>query len=214
MDHQLEMVIPEPLQAQASIIHMKKGEQICAQGEAIAHLYLLEEGRIKIYTNSPQGKTLILCYKDPLEAIGDIEYIQKKSVINTVEAVSDGAMLKFPYRALDAYGLESVSLLRFLLEVITEKFYLDSSVSSFQMLHPVEARLARHLLSITKAEKETRVKTTELADLLGTSYRHLNRVIKKLDQAQLVQRQRGNIQVIDQQGLHALVAELEGEGKR
>lgn len=49
------------------------------QGETIGHLYLLVKGRIKIYKNSPQGRTLILCYKDPVEAIGDIEYIQKKA---------------------------------------------------------------------------------------------------------------------------------------
>ncbi|GAF18242.1 N-ribosylnicotinamide CRP-like regulator [Bacillus sp. JCM 19046] len=210
LDHQLEGVVPEPLQAQASILQLKKGDSVCVQGEIIVHLYLLVKGRIKIYKNSPQGRTLILCYKDPVEAIGDIEYIQKKPVINTVEAVSDGAMLLFPYAALDAHGRESAVWMRFLLEVVTKKFYIDTDVSSFQLLHPVEARLVRYLLAAT----EEKVKTKELADVLGTSYRHLNRVIKKLEQKQLICRERGMIQIYNQQRLQQLVEELEGEGSK
>lgn len=209
LQYQLEKVIDEPLRSSATLHYFKRGERICSQGDPIHELYILVEGQIKIYTNSLQGKTLILCFKDPVEAIGDIEYIQKKAVINTVEAVSDVCMLKIPYQAIDADGIHSVPLLQFLLKVITEKFYTDSNFTSFNMLHPVETRLASYLLSMYPLEnhqtkQQLFVKTADLANLLGTSYRHINRVIKRLSQDQVIVREKGVITIVNRQRLKEL----------
>lgn len=217
LQYQLEKVIDEPLRSSANLHYFKKGERICSQGDFISDLYILVEGQIKIYTNSLQGKTLILCFKDPVEVIGDIEYIQKKPVINTVEAVSDVCMLKIPYQAIDADGIHSVPLLQFLLKVITEKFYIDTSFTSFNMLHPVETRLASYLLSMYPLEnngtkQQVFFKTADLANLLGTSYRHINRVIKRFSQDQLIVREKGVITIVNRQRLKELAQSTDDIG--
>jgi CRP-like cAMP-binding protein len=71
---------------------------ICSQGEGAQYLYVLVKGKIKIYTSSAEGKTLILSFKTPLEVIGDLEYVQGIDFINTVEAVSSVIMVGVDHR--------------------------------------------------------------------------------------------------------------------
>ncbi|WP_109606267.1 helix-turn-helix domain-containing protein [Oceanotoga teriensis] len=49
---------------------------------------------------------------------------------------------------------------------------------------------------------------TELADLLGTSYRHLNRVIKKLSEIGVIKREDNFIKIIDRVYLEGLAGDI------
>jgi CRP-like cAMP-binding protein len=82
---------------------------------------------------------------------------------------------------------------------------------SFNLMYPVEVRLASYLLSVTQDEDETlfsgQLSTTSLTDtanLIGTSYRHLNRVIKQFCSDGLVERKKGFILIKDREALKSL----------
>ncbi|MBM7095210.1 Crp/Fnr family transcriptional regulator [Bacillus sp. H-16] len=203
----LDPVIPARLREHMTVHDYKKGEKICEQGEAIDHLYLLVEGKIKIFTSSAEGKILVLCFKKPLEAIGDVEYVRKSAVINTVEAVTPVRVLKMPYRAIDESGASSVPFLQFLLRVITEKLHTDSNFTNFNLLHPVETRLASYLLSVSpegEDNPEELSNMVDVANLLGTSYRHLNRVINTMIKEKWIERKKGYITILDRESLRKL----------
>ena len=142
----------------------------------------------------------------------DIEYVQHGTeFINTVEAVSTVHMIGVHHRWLKKYASDHTPLLKFLLEVITQKFYVKSSSLSFNLLYPVEVRFASYLLSVCFEENETlatgRLSTAHLMDaanLIGTSYRHLNRVIQHLSKDGLIERHNGFILVKDKDGLSAI----------
>ncbi|MNI78242.1 DNA-binding transcriptional activator YeiL [compost metagenome] len=75
-------------------------------------------------------------------------------------------------------------------------------------MYPVEVRLASYLLSISTEEDGTvfheeldAFNLTDIANLIGTSYRHLNRVIQKLCTDGLIERNQGFILVKDRAGL-------------
>ena len=104
-----------------SLYSFDQGELICSQGETSQYLYVLVKGKVKIYTSSPEGKTLILSFKKPLEVIGDIEYVRGIEIINTVEAVSPVCMIGIHHRWLKKYGSDHAPLLQFLLDIITKK---------------------------------------------------------------------------------------------
>ncbi|MCH1624219.1 helix-turn-helix domain-containing protein [Ferdinandcohnia quinoae] len=72
----------------------------------------------------------------------------------------------------------------------------------------MEVRLASYLLSLSTEEegniyyKEMRTSNlTEVAEIIGTSYRHLNRVIKKLVLEGLIERKKGSLYIKDLQRL-------------
>ncbi|MGG1658832.1 Crp/Fnr family transcriptional regulator [Brevibacillus sp. NRS-1366] len=211
--HQLDSVFNEQLLPHLSLYRFKQGDLICSQGEPAQSLYVLVKGKVKIYTTSAEGKTLILSFKTPLELIGDIEYVRGTTNLNTVEAVTSVLMIGVQYRWLKKYGSGYVPFLQFLLEIITNKFYTKSNSMSFNLLYPVEVRLASYLLSVSFDESDALFKgqlgtanLSDAANLIGTSYRHLNRVIQQLCAEGLIERTKGVILVKDRERLAALAS--------
>lgn len=204
-------VFNEELKPHLSLYSFSQGELICKQGEPPEWMYVLVKGKIKIYTTSAEGRTLILSFKKPLEVIGDIEFVQGIDILNTVEAITPVTMIGVPFRSLHRHGREDASLMRFLLEILTQKFLVKSTSLSFNLMHPVEVRLASYLLSVTYDDTDSlfrgqvsTVKLVDIANLIGTSYRHLNRIIRQFCTEGLIERDRGYIRIKNQEGLRAI----------
>lgn len=194
-----EQVLPH-----LALYRYQPGELICSQGAVSEYLYVLVDGKVKIYTTSAEGKTLILSFKTPLEVIGDLEYVQSAEFINTVEAVTTVLMVGVHHRWLQKYTQDDARFLQFLLDIITRKFLVKSQSMSFNLMYPVEVRLASYLLL---NEQTSTVSLKDAANLIGTSYRHLNRVIRQFCTEGLVERKKGFILVKDREGLGALASE-------
>ncbi|NRD76910.1 helix-turn-helix domain-containing protein [Bacillus sp. BRMEA1] len=209
--HQMESIFPVPLRQHLSLYYFEKGELICSQGDAAHFLYVLVEGKIKVYNTTTEGKILILSFKKPLEVIGDIEYVRKIDFINTVEAVSPVCMIGIHHSWLEKYGNDHAPLLNFLLDIITQKFTIKSQSLSFNLLYPVEVRLASYLLSMTFEDTrefhQLNIRIKDAANLIGTSHRHLNRVIGQFCTQGLIERHKGYILVKDREGLMALAGQ-------
>lgn len=217
---QLEEVFHTPLRSHLTLYHLAPSDVICYQGQQSHHLYVLVQGRIKIYSNSQEGQSLIVSFKSPIEIIGEIEYIRQIEIINTVEAVTEVYLIGIPYTWLKKFGDEHPPLLRFLLDIITRKFYIKSDFLSFNLMHPVEIRLASYLLSHVSEEDAVNgafqhevIGLADTANLIGTSYRHLNRIVGKFCEEGLVARgARGTIYIRNLDGLQALVDGIKLEG--
>lgn len=202
--HQLQNVFHQKLISHVSLWCYQQGELICSKGDKREYMYLLVKGKLKIFTTTKEGKTFILCFKNPLEAIGDIEYVQQTDMVNTVEAVTEVHMLRISHQALMRHAKDDPRVLTFLLKGITNKFYTKSNDLSFHLLYPVEVRLASYLLSVLTSDDDARarpLRLTDAASLIGTSYRHINRVIQQFQEKGLIERQRGKITICDQKGL-------------
>ncbi|MBD0384434.1 Crp/Fnr family transcriptional regulator [Paenibacillus sedimenti] len=211
--YRMESIFNEQLIPHLSLYSFEQGELICSQGESPQYLYVLVKGKIKIYTTSAEGKSLILSFKTPLELVGDIEYVRGTDILNTVEAVSTVSMIGVHHRWLKKYGKDYAPLLQFLLEIITQKFYVKSNSLSFNLMYPVEVRLASYLLSVCFDESDSlfngQLRSANLRDaanLIGTSYRHLNRVIGQFCTEGLIERNKGFILVKDRERLSALAS--------
>lgn len=212
--YQLETIFHKQIIPHLSLYHVDEGECICSQGEPSQYLYVLVKGKVKIFTTSIEGKTLILSFKKPLELIGDIEFVRGIDIINTVEAVSPVSMIGVHYQWLEKYGKEDPLFLQFLLDVITKKFYVKSHSMSFNLMYPVDVRLASYLLSVSYDESESQMEDQQLrivslkdvANLIGTSHRHLNRVIQQFCKEGLVERNKEFVVIKDRKGLRALAS--------
>lgn len=206
--HQIGSIFNEQLLPYLSLYSFEPGEFVCSQGDRPEILYVLVKGKVKIYTTSEEGRTIILSFKTPLEVIGDIEYVQDINIINTVEAISSIQMIGIEYRWLHLYGRDHAPLLQFLLDIITRKLSAKSNSLSFHLFYPVEVRLASYLVAMSYDEEDSLFKgqlntnsLMDTANLIGTSYRHLNRVIKQFCHEGLLERNKGMILVKDPEGL-------------
>ncbi|PEJ58375.1 Crp/Fnr family transcriptional regulator [Bacillus sp. AFS002410] len=212
-EHRIEEVFNEELRTHMTIQRFNQGAFICSQGDSAQTMFILVKGKVKVYTSSAEGKTLILSFKTPLELIGDIEYVRESNYINTVEAISTVEVISIDYRWLKKLSKNYTPFLQFLLKVITEKFYIKSNSMSFNLMYPVEVRLASYLLSISYDDTNSllndnlnTINLKDAANLIGTSYRHVNRVIQQFCKDGLVERKNGSILIKNRDGLSILAS--------
>jgi len=185
---------------QFDLLHVPKGRIICSKGDEISNLYVLVEGKVKIYTTTLDDKRLILRFQEALGLIGDIEFIQGTPVLHTIEASTECCFITIPYVVLRKTAINDPQFLTFLLDIVTKRFRAKTDAATLNLLYPVEVRVASYLLS-TKADDERLLyheeakdsSMTDIADMIGTSYRHLNRVLKKLCNEEVIEKAGGQI---------------------
>lgn len=177
-----------------------KGEIICRSGERLEYMFFLVKGKLKIYTTLPNGKSILLRFNRPLGIIGDMEFLNGYEIKSNVESVNDSILLGISYKALFTYAYDEPKFLRFLVKYLSHKLYTISNAASLNLLYTVESRFASYLISTALDENNSlyidEIKTsklTEIAELLGTSYRHLNRVVSKFAMEGIVSRKKGSI---------------------
>lgn len=189
----------------------EKGDILCSKGDRLTQMYFLLSGKIKIFTPSPNGKSLLLRFNNPLAIIGDIEFISRCEVRNTVEFVHPSLLVGISFKLLqERYG-NHPPFLQFILQKISHKLCTSSNSTSLNLLYPVENRFASYLLSTISPEQPSAgleelqtAKLTEIAELLGTSYRHLNRVIRNLCAGQIIERKKGALLIRDRDRIKQL----------
>lgn len=210
--YELDDLFHEQTCEQMTIHQLQAGELLVQSGDMLHTLYILVAGKLKISMTLPNGRSLLLRFCHPVSMIGDVELVNREYVNCTVEAVSEAAVIAIPHRVLDEYEMSHDKFLRYLLDQVCHKLNSISLSASINLLTSVESRFASYLLSISqhqpylrfkRGELET-TKLTEIAELLGTSYRHLNRVMKKFIEQGLIERQQSAIALCDLQQLQKL----------
>ena len=131
--------------------------------------------------------------------------MQHSPYLNTVEAITEVKMLKIPLSVIQQEGMHHLPFVTFVLETITHKFYRHANASSFNLMYPVEVRLASYLLSMTTAEESVSIHhLRDAADLIGTSYRHLNRIIGQFCEEGMIERRNRVIHVLNREQLNIM----------
>ncbi|SMF86161.1 cAMP-binding domain of CRP or a regulatory subunit of cAMP-dependent protein kinases [Paenibacillus uliginis N3/975] len=189
--------------------YYEPGELVLKEGEQMDTLLLLVEGRVKITSSVQTGKVLLLRFCEPFAVIGDIELIQKIAVQSQVEAVHRTLCIAVSFKYIYEHAIHEPKFLMSLLTHVTYKLQTCTTASRVNLLASVENRFASYLLTTIHEEyefgKEIRTTNTqEIADLIGTTPRHLNRVILKLSEQGVIGRERDTIYILDKKVLQEL----------
>jgi len=189
------------------------GEAVCFVGDVLDGLFVLVEGKLKIHTLLPNGKSMLVRFAKPTSVIGDVELLRQYPVKNQVESVGPSLVLAAGRKLLVKELQDNVNFLRFLVGELSHKLYTLGQTSALNLLYPVENRFASYLLSLFAGQGEGQyveeIRTsslTETADLLGTSYRHLNRIVRRFIEEGIIERKRGRLIVLDEGKLAELAS--------
>ena len=201
---QLTDLFPADVRQEMSVTTFLNGQRLVSQDDEAHTLYFLVKGKLKISVLSPEGKRLILAFKTPFDIVGDIEYVRDCRFINTVEAVTDIEVIGISHDILRKQLNENAAWLQFLLRTITQKFESKSRAMNFNLLYTVDVRVASYLHSMTPTQPVLdSTSLVDMADLIGTSYRHLNRVLRQFEEAGWLVKKRGKITLLDRKALLA-----------
>ena len=179
-----------------------KNEYLCSLNEKLFYIYFLVEGKYKVTTLLSGGKSLLLCFNTPLSAMGDIEFIENPYADCNVQALESCICLALPLNKIKEYGYNDPVFLRFIISSLQKKLRRNSSYMSINILSPIENRFASYLISSLPTNSFDKILVdidgiTNLAELLGSSYRHLNRVIKNLSDLKIIEKNKNTIKILD-----------------
>jgi CRP-like cAMP-binding protein len=200
--YNLEEIFDSEVIRYMNIYALDKGECICRSGDVFQSMFFLVKGKLKIYTVQENGKALLLRFNKPLSIVGDMEFLTEYRARCNVEAVNKCILIEVKYEYLHTFSYDDPRFLRFLIKQVCHKLYTISNTTTLNLLYPVENRFASYLLSTMVYEQDSvhreelrSSNLTEIATLLGTSYRHLNRVIGQLEKEGIISRSRGSIAI-------------------
>ncbi|WP_155592948.1 Crp/Fnr family transcriptional regulator [Lysinibacillus cavernae] len=203
-EYHLEEIFGKEKQHPFTLQQYRQHEIILHEGSQLESLLFLVEGKVKITSSVATGKSLLLRFVQPFSIIGDIELIRNVPVQSQVQAVSACLLIGLPFAYIKQYEMDNPKFLHILLEHVSYKLQTCTTASRVNLLASVENKFASYLMSTISTEPDDsfgmELKTSniqEIADLLGTTYRHLNRVISALTEKKIIERNKNSIQILN-----------------
>ncbi len=182
----------------------------------IEHLYFLVKGTVKIYTISKNGKALSLRFYNPLQILGDIEFIGNKLPTCNVQCLDDSLFIVISFDDMRRYANDDINFYKYISKIFSDKLSTSSDSNMRNFSYSLEERLASYILALSYDSENSNqnsdeveiFKLNDIAELLGTSYRHLIRTINSLMDKKIIYRKRNIIKILDRDRLEKLAKDL------
>lgn len=173
------------------------------------HLFFLVEGQLQCARHHLNGKLAVLALSEPFAAIGDLELLTDRPILSTVVSTRPSTLLGVSVPLVERYGSDDPRFLRFLLDEVRTKM-VESNELQLSHVLPVASRLALYMLARTARSTAPRPTLDlppkeSLASLLGTTTRHLNRVIADLVSGGAIEVAGRRVIVVDSSALELVI---------
>lgn len=162
-----------------SIRNFRKGEFLFEQGYPLDDMILITAGRIKVFSQAANGKALLFCCNGPGTILGEVELMTNAFASSSVCAATDVQGIAIPFDRYRDTLLSNITFMNRISLIMAEIVAQNSINGASNILYPFEARLCAYI-SMTSENGRFNQKLTEVAEFLGTSYRHLLRTLDQL----------------------------------
>lgn len=213
--HGIESIFTNDMTSYMELFLFKKNDHICKESIEVKYIYFFVEGKAKVYTTLSNGKSLLLYFYQNFRVLGDVELVGSKYAQTNVQAIDDVYCIGIAYDKARIHLLNDAKFLRFVCNSLGEKLNRCSKNGSINLLYPLDSRLASYMLVVSKNTKSDdkdhiifKENLTEIAELLGTSYRHLLRTLNSFIENGYVKKLNNQYEVIDLKELTKIAADL------
>lgn len=184
--HAIDEIFSADMSGFMQLVMFKRGEYICRDQDKLDYLYFFVKGKAKVYTLLTNGKALLLTFYQDFKVLGDLEILKNETVTTNVQVIEDAYCIAIPVKAVREHLMHDPVFLTFLCNSLSEKLQRCTKNSSINLLYPLEIRLSSYILAMGIKKEDDELycvlneNLTEIAELLGSSYRHLLRTINLL----------------------------------
>ena len=163
-----------------------RGEGIFAEGDPGDALYVIEEGKIKIYRSAPDGRENMLAVLGPREMFGELSLFDPSPRTASAAAVTDCRLLLFPHDALRPWLSQHPEVAPALLQALARRLRRTNDTLADLVFSDVPGRVAKTLLSLADRFGHTEsggirvnhdLTQEELAQLVGASRETVNKAL-------------------------------------
>jgi len=191
------------------------GQAVFSEGERAGGLYIVLEGRVKIYKLSPEGKEQILHLAGPGETVGEGALFSGTAFPAYAEAFEASRLLFVGRESLIGLIGDDPSFAMAMLGVLSMRLRRFVRVIEGLSLREAPGRLASYLLFLEAQQPDRDMVALDmskgnLASFLGTTPETLSRIIARMEEAALIKGHGARIKIENRKGLEALA---EGERK-
>ena len=158
------------------LVKYKQNEIIINLGDEADTLYYLLKGKCQVNAINKDGKLIVINTINPSSLVGEIELINEDSSF-LVKTIEESLLFALPYDTCKKRLLSDANFLLHLCELLSEK-ERNQAIKLTQINSlPLENRLAAFILDNAIKDKLS-LRKTIIAESLGVSYRHLEKVMK------------------------------------
>ncbi len=186
-----------------------KGQMIFFEGTQAEGLYIMLEGRVKIYKSAPDGREAVMHVFGAGEPFGEVAVFQNDRFPANAMAVEKGRVLFLPRQGIVDRIERDPSLAMNMLAALSRKLRMFTRQVEALTLKEIPQRLAAYLLH-TSARKNNAdsikldVSKSLLAGMLGTARETLSRALAKLTESGAIRMDGRMIVIEDREFLTAL----------
>ena len=212
--YEIENLFSDNMKKYMTLYMFNKNEYICREYEHLDNMFFLVRGKAKVAKHLENGKSLLLSFYKPFTIIGDVEFIKNSKTDCSVRAIEDTYCIGIRFDVVRSKLITDCKFLLNICDYMSEKLKENSNNSSINLLYPLENRLASYIVAFTDIEnsscnkfqfKESQI---EIAELLGTSYRHLNRTLNRLCDDRTLEKNMKEYTIINYEKLLYLAGDL------
>ena len=200
-------LIPNEIRQYAMLVQYSPGETLIRQGSIPVNLYCLIHGRCSVHTYLSNGKRMVLSSLNAPCLIGEIELLEMCDTTFSVKVLEKSILLAFPLSLCRSTLINDNRFLRKLCILIADKEKRNARRLMISGGFPLEYRLAEFILNNCE-EDDLKLKKIEIAETLGVSYRHLEKVMSDFVSGGYLRKEKLIYSLEDRPKLESLAAHL------
>lgn len=192
------------------------GADIFAKADQASHLFLIGQGRVKIFSASSGKKRKTFAYLGPGKFFGEMALLEGRERSASAQAVDACRLLLIHKRHFKKLIMKDPKLSLALLRTLSDRLRHANEEIESLMFRNVLGRVSKTLVNLARQGGKSfrggtllgsRFTHQELADLVGTTREPLSRALAALRRAELVDSRHGQLFLRDPRKLRALVGE-------
>lgn len=181
----------------------RKGQVIYHQEESAESLFLLKEGRVRLFRVNPGGKKLDLAVIEPGTFFGEMPLLGEQMRSASAEALNDCTLCVMSHADVERLVLGKPRVGLRMLEVMGRRLVASETRLEDLAYRGVPARLAAVLLRLGREQGDIIEGLThqELGDMVGAYRETVTKVLDQFQAAGYVELARRRVRIVDAQGL-------------
>ncbi len=191
---------PEKLQ-NCSACSYSFGERIVSEDLPSEQLFIVTGGRAKVGVNTPDGKSLILCFYISDGLMGEVELFTDAATGSTsVTALDHFECISIPIADNRNYLNNNLKFTHIAASELAKKLMQSTNNIVENTLYRAEVRLCRYIRSASDG-RYFRDIMTDVAYSIGVSYRHLYRMMGALCRSGILEKTDSGYRICDMEKL-------------
>lgn len=181
---------PSDLRVLSSRFHpvrYRKGDMIFREGEPAERLFLIDRGRVKLFTTSPAGQELMIAVLGRGQIFGELAIIDRGPRAMDARAMEEATLYWLAGEVFWTLLENRPPLARRLLELMARRLRRSDRSAQDLVFFDAPTRLARRILELAEEHGEPgedeavrltlRVTQEEMANMIGVTRESANRLI-------------------------------------